>query len=31
VLSQELRSHPIDEMFRRTYEAAAAQFEPVAA
>jgi len=31
VLSQELRSHPIDEMFRRTYEAAAAQFDPVAA
>jgi sugar phosphate isomerase/epimerase len=31
VLSQELRSYPIDEMFRRTYEAAAAQFEPVAA
>ena len=31
VLSQELRSHPIDEMFRRTYAAAAAQFEPVAA
>jgi sugar phosphate isomerase/epimerase len=31
VLSQELRSYPIDEMYRRTYEAAAAQFEPVAA
>jgi sugar phosphate isomerase/epimerase len=31
VLSEELRSHPIDEMFRRTYEAAAAQFAPVAA
>jgi sugar phosphate isomerase/epimerase len=31
VLSQELRGHPLDEMFRRTYEAAAAQFEPVAA
>jgi sugar phosphate isomerase/epimerase len=31
VLSQELRSYPIDEMFRRSYEAAAAQFEPVAA
>jgi sugar phosphate isomerase/epimerase len=31
VLSQELRGHPIDEMFRRTYEAAAAQFEPVVA
>ena len=31
VLSQELRSQPINEMFRRTYEAAAAQFEPVAA
>jgi sugar phosphate isomerase/epimerase len=31
VLSQELRSHPLDEMYRRTYEAAAAQLEPVAA
>jgi sugar phosphate isomerase/epimerase len=31
VLSQELRSFPIDEMYRRTYEAAAAQFEAVAA
>ena len=31
VLSQELRSYPIDEMYRRAYEAAAAQFEPVAA
>jgi sugar phosphate isomerase/epimerase len=31
VPSQELRSQPLDEMFRRTYEAAAAQFEPVAA
>jgi sugar phosphate isomerase/epimerase len=31
VLSQELRSHPIDEMFRRTYEAAAAQVAPVTA
>jgi sugar phosphate isomerase/epimerase len=31
VLSLELRSHPIDEMFRRTYEAAAAQVAPVTA
>jgi sugar phosphate isomerase/epimerase len=31
VLSQELRSYPIDEMYSRTYAAAAAQFEPVAA
>jgi sugar phosphate isomerase/epimerase len=31
VLSQELRSYPIDEMYRRTYEAAVAQFEHVAA
>jgi sugar phosphate isomerase/epimerase len=31
VLSQELRAYPIDEMFRRAYEATAAQFEPVAA
>jgi sugar phosphate isomerase/epimerase len=31
VLSQELRSYPIDEMYRRAYAAAAAQFEPVAA
>jgi len=31
VLSQELRAYPLDEMYRRTYEAAAAQFEPVAA
>jgi sugar phosphate isomerase/epimerase len=31
VLSEELRAYPLDEMYRRTYEAAAAQFEPVAA
>jgi sugar phosphate isomerase/epimerase len=31
VLSQELRALPFDEMFRRAYESAAAQFEPVAA
>jgi sugar phosphate isomerase/epimerase len=31
VLSEELRSYPMDEMFRRAYDAAAAQFEPVAA
>jgi sugar phosphate isomerase/epimerase len=31
VMSQELRSHPIDEMFTLAYQAAAAQFEPVAA
>jgi sugar phosphate isomerase/epimerase len=31
VLSQELRAYPLDEMYGRTYEAASAQFEPVAA
>jgi sugar phosphate isomerase/epimerase len=31
VLSQELRAHPLDEMYRRTYESAAAQLDPVAA
>jgi sugar phosphate isomerase/epimerase len=31
VLSQDLRALPFDEMFRRAYESAAAQFEPVAA
>jgi sugar phosphate isomerase/epimerase len=31
VLSEDLRSYPMDEMFRRAYDAAAAQFEPVAA
>jgi sugar phosphate isomerase/epimerase len=31
VLSEELRALPFDEMFRRAYESAAAQFEPVAA
>jgi sugar phosphate isomerase/epimerase len=31
VLSEDLRALPIDEMFRRAYESAAAQFEPVAA
>ena len=31
VLSEDLRGHPIDEMFQRTFRAAAAQFEPVAA
>ncbi|HEY1275173.1 MAG TPA: sugar phosphate isomerase/epimerase [Thermoleophilaceae bacterium] len=31
VLSQELRSYPLDEMYRRTYQAAAAQFEAVTA
>ena len=31
VLSEDLRALPIDEMFRRAYESAAAQVEPVAA
>jgi sugar phosphate isomerase/epimerase len=31
VLSEDLRALPLDEMYRRSYEAAAAQFEPVAA
>ena len=31
VLSEDLRALPIDEMFKRAYESAAAQFEPVAA
>ena len=31
VLSEDLRALPIDEMYRRSYESAAAQFEPVAA
>jgi sugar phosphate isomerase/epimerase len=31
VLSEELRALPLDEMYRRSYETAAAQFEPVAA
>jgi sugar phosphate isomerase/epimerase len=31
VLSEDLRALPFDEMFRRAYESAAAQFEPVAA
>ena len=31
VLSQELRALPLDEMYRRSYESAAAHFEPVAA
>jgi sugar phosphate isomerase/epimerase len=31
VLSEDLRALPLDEMYRRTYESAAAQFEPVAA
>ena len=31
VLSQDLRALPFDEMFRRAYESAAAQIEPVAA
>jgi sugar phosphate isomerase/epimerase len=31
VLSEELRAYPLDEMYRRTYESAAAQFEPVRA
>lgn len=31
VLSQDLRALPLDQMYRRTYESAAAQFEPVAA
>jgi sugar phosphate isomerase/epimerase len=31
VLSEDLRGYPIDEMFQRTFRAAAAQFEPVAA
>jgi sugar phosphate isomerase/epimerase len=31
VLSEDLRALPLDEMYRKTYESAAAQFEPVAA
>jgi sugar phosphate isomerase/epimerase len=31
VLSQDLRALPFDEMFRRAYESAAAQFEPAVA
>ena len=31
VLSEDLRALPVDEMFRRAYDTAAAQFEPVAA
>jgi hypothetical protein len=31
VLSEDLRALPLDEMYRRTYAAASAQFEPVAA
>jgi len=31
VLSEDLRALPFDQMFRRAYESAAAQFEPVAA
>jgi sugar phosphate isomerase/epimerase len=31
VLSEDLRALPLDEMFRRTYESAAAQLDPVAA
>jgi sugar phosphate isomerase/epimerase len=31
VLSEELRALPLDEMYRRSYTSAAAQFEPVAA
>src|SRR4029453_10444695 len=31
VLSEDLRALPLDQMYRRTYESAAAQFEPVAA
>jgi sugar phosphate isomerase/epimerase len=31
VLSEDLRALPFDEMYRRAYESAAAQFEPVAA
>jgi sugar phosphate isomerase/epimerase len=31
VLSEDLRALPLDEMYRRTYASAAAQFEPVAA
>jgi sugar phosphate isomerase/epimerase len=31
VLSEDLRAYPLDEMYRRTYQAASAQFEPVAA
>jgi sugar phosphate isomerase/epimerase len=31
VLSEDLRALPLDDMYRRTFEAAAAQFEPVAA
>ena len=31
VLSEDLRALPLDEMYRRSYESAAAQFEPVAA
>jgi sugar phosphate isomerase/epimerase len=31
VLSEDLRALPLDEMYRRTFEAASAQFEPVAA
>jgi sugar phosphate isomerase/epimerase len=31
VLSEDLRAYPLDEMYRRAYESAATQFEPVAA
>jgi sugar phosphate isomerase/epimerase len=31
VLSEELRAYPLDEMYRRAYQAAFAQFEPIAA
>jgi hypothetical protein len=31
VLSEDLRALPLDEMYRRSYASAAAQFEPVAA
>jgi hypothetical protein len=31
VLSEDLRALPLDEMYQRTYESAARQFEPVAA
>jgi sugar phosphate isomerase/epimerase len=31
VLSEDLRALPLDEMYRRTFEAASAQFDPVAA